>query len=411
MFESEAGIGVQIQMATDTIFPGSTEPVVFPFLSDYKTPSVFDKEPLETTTKQHRFDETVTYTFDTSEFDMMSDLMLQIQLPDISMYGARWVNTTGHSLLDYVSVIHNDTEIARYTGESLHILFQLNTNAGHFRAQCEMLNHKSTTVALNGRQYILYVEIPFFKSNEDKQMFPALLCKRNELQIRVKYRPIAECIHITPDADIAVELRLTSTGSIIVNLDTATPPVVHAKHELRLRSSIVFDSYHLSQEERYLFIHRTGDLLFKRLKYRNHLIRQGSTRSTIPIDFKGSVSEMFVGLRSTSSIKTNTRFKYLKLDTMGLMIRSMHTDPIPSVKYLASGVHKRFPSTYVYTIPFCLSATHTQPSGHVYMQGLEGRNSLTIEMNPLETDAWLTLIAHTYARLVFKDGKFQVEDI
>ena len=175
MDDSDADIGVQTQMATYTVLPGSSEPLVFPFLCEYKTPSVFDKEPLETAMHEHRFNETVIYALDNTTFDMLSDLMIKVTLPDISSYNARWANTTGHTLVEYACVVHNDLELARYTGESLNILFQLDTNAGHYRARCEMVNHKATSTALDGRKQVLYIEIPFFKSNEDKQMFPALL--------------------------------------------------------------------------------------------------------------------------------------------------------------------------------------------------------------------------------------------
>jgi hypothetical protein len=411
MDDSEADLGVQTQMATYTVLPGSSEPLVFPFLCEYKTPSVFDKEPLETAMHEHRFNETVIYALDNTAFDMLSDLMIKVTLPDISSYNARWANTTGHTLVEYACVVHNDLELARYTGESLNILFQLDTNAGHYRARCEMVNHKATSTALDGRKQVLYIEIPFFKSNEDKQMFPALLCNRNELSIRVKYRPISECIFVSPTTNMVVDLTVIHTGSILVNLNATRHPVVEAANSLRLRSTVQFDAYHLTQEERYLFIHRTGDMLFKRFQYRTHLIRQGTTKITLPMDFKGSVSELIVGLRSVSNLKSNDRLKYLKLDTIALMIRSMHTEKSPAHKYLASGVHKCIPSTYIYTIPFCLSATHTQPSGHVYFQGIRGRNSITIEVDKLSTDAWFTICANTYTRFVFRDGTFQVEDV
>jgi hypothetical protein len=410
--ENEASIAVQIQMKTHQEVPQTKkEPPAFDFLTDFKRHSAFDKEPSETDTITHLFGEHVIFKVPSSDYDMLSDLFLRVELPDISLYGARWTNTTGHAIINYISIMNNDQEMIRYTSEMLNIILQLDTNAGHYNGQCQMLNHKATETALGGQEQRLYIEIPFLKSNEDRQMFPVMLCKNGGFQVKVMFKSLANSIYVPKENKVTVNLIPTQTGVIRVNLITTVHPIVRRKNELRIRSTLMFDGYHLTNEERYLFLNKTGEILFKRYQYADIHVKQGSIRAMVPLDFKGSASELIFTMHSKSQEAINRYFKYSRLENIELMLSSMHASQIPAQRYLTGKSHKCAPSTYVYSLPFCLTSTHTQPSGHVVLKGERGRDALTLLFGSLVSDAVIRLTAVIYSKLTFTDGGIQVVDI
>jgi hypothetical protein len=411
--EIEASIALQIQMKTYQELPrlrarGESS---FHFLSDFKRHSPFDKASSESDTIEHFFDEHIVFKVSSTDYDMISDLFLRVDLPDISAYAARWTNTTGHAIIDHVSIMNNDQEIIRYTSEMLNIILQLDTNAGHYSGQCQMLNHKATETALSGQRQQLYIEIPFLKTNEDRQMFPVMLCKYGGFQVKVKFKSLTNSIFVEKESTVAINLVPTQTGLILVNLSTTVHPIIQSKYRVRLRSTLMFEGYHLTNEERYLFLNKTGDILFKRYQYLDVHISQGSTKVMVPLDFKGSISELLFTMHSKSLKNINRYYKYIQLENVELMLRSMHTNQIPAKIYLAGNSHKCAPSTFIYSLPFCLSATHTQPSGHVVFQGVKGRDALTLTFNRLSSDSVLSLTAVVYSKLTFTDGGIQVVDI
>jgi hypothetical protein len=408
--EIEASIGLQIQMKSHQ--EESLDKSALNFFSEsFKRHSAFDKASSETETIEHYFKENIVFKVSTTDFDMISDLFLKVQLPDISSYGARWTNTTGHAIIDYVSIMNNDQEMIRYTSEMLNIHFQLDTNAGHYSGQCQMLNHKATETALGGQAQLLYIEIPFLKSNEDRQMFPVMLCKNGGFQVKVMFKSLANVIYVPPNNGVSCQCMCTQTGQVRVLLSTAVHPIVQSQYLFRLRSTLMFEAYHLTTEERYLFLNKTGDILFKRFQYLDVHIQQGSTKVMVPLDFKGSISELIFTMHCKSLEEINRYYKYIRLENVEFMLRSMNTNQIPARKYLTGNSHKCSPSTFIYSLPFCLASTHTQPSGHVVFQGVRGRDALTLTFSTLPTDTVLRVVAVVYSKLTFTDGAIQVADI
>jgi len=176
---NEKGVGVGIQLSAVSEFESKMYGSKVDLLkSMYARHSNFDKEPIETPEQDVLFNEKLIFTLPTDVVDMVSDLFLKVKLPNIEMYSAKWTNSIGHSCIEYISIYHEDEEIVRYTSEYMHVMFMLSNSSSKQTAQREMIQHKHNELAINGKSKYLLIEIPFFKSVKDKQMFPIMLAKK-----------------------------------------------------------------------------------------------------------------------------------------------------------------------------------------------------------------------------------------
>jgi len=405
----EAGVAVQLQLSakSEDIGKGKGESV---FETTYKKHTVFDKEPIQKSYIKHKFNELIVFTVSSQDYDMISDLYLKINLPNIEAYNSKWTNTIGHCIIDNISIVNNDVELINFTGESLHLHFLLDTPKTKLNAHREMIKHYHCENSLSGKGQILYVEIPFLKSVLDKQYFPLLLTKHNEFQIRVKFQPITKVTKIDRDQHMKVTLNQLENNQIKVNFLLNDDEIVKDRNEIYLYTSLFFDAYYLTNEEKMLFKHKESFIIYKTIQQRSVNLDMKTSKKTIDLNFTGNVSELIFCLKSLSDDITNRPFTYypIKHTTLTLNGKVRDIEKVDPKKYNISQRHTNIPYKHVYVIPFCLSSKQTQPSGHYYFNGARGRNFLTIDQSILKQNQTceLSVYAIVYESSQFKDGHF-----
>lgn len=407
--DDEAGVAVQLQLAakSEVIGKGKGDNI---FETTYKKHTMFDKEPIEKSHIKHRFNELVVFTVSSQDYDMISDLYLKINLPNIESYNSKWTNTIGHCMIDNISIVNNDVELINFTGESLHLHFLLDTPKTKFNAQREMIKHYYCENSLSGKGQILYVEIPFLKSVLDKQYFPLILTKHDEFQIRVKFQPITKVTKIDRDQQMKVTLNKLENEQIKVNFLLNDNEIFKHRNEIYAYTGLLFDAYYLTNEEKMLFNNKESFIIYKTIQQRNVKLDASTLKKTIDLNFTGNVSELIFCLKSLSDEITNRPFTYYPIQNVTLTLNGKVRDieRADPKKYNISHRHTNIPCKHVYVIPFCLSSKQTQPSGHYFFNGMKGRNFLTIDKTILKQNQTceLSVYAIVYESLNFKDGRF-----
>lgn len=402
-------VGVQLQLAarSEDIGKGKENSI---FETTYKKHTMFDKEPIQTSYIKHKFNELIVFTVSSQDYDMISDMYLKINLPNIEGYKSKWTNTIGHCIIDNISIVNNDVELINFTSESLHLHFLLDTPKTKLNAHREMIKHYYCENSLSGKGQILYVEIPFLKSALDKQYFPLLLTKHNEFQIRVKFQPITKSTKIDKDQHMKVTLNQLENDQIKVNFFLNDNDIVKNRNEIYLYSSLLFDAYYLTKEEKMLFNHKESFMIYKTIKHRSVKLDVNTSKKIIDLNFTGNVSELIFCLKSLSDELTNRPFSYypIKNTTLTLNGKVHDIEKVDPKKYNISQRHTNIPYKNIYVIPFCLSSKQTQPSGHYYFNGIRGRNFLTIDKSVLKSNQTceLSVYAIVYESLKFKNGQF-----
>lgn len=375
--------------------------------------TVFDKESIEEEAKNLMFGETCVFTPSIDTCDMISDLGLKVILPSITQFDSKWTNTIGHSIVDFVSVVYQDTEIVRYTGEYLHVSFLLQTSSPKRQAVCEMIQHKQTETALSGLPHILRIGLPFFKSEFERQMFPMLLMEKDAFQIKVKFKPISKCLFIPRNSAPTCKLVPQSDETVRVFFVHENEQVLTHRADLKIRCQLTYDGYHLTESEKLLFKSKSGDILFRTVEYRTVEWQMGQRKKNIDIDFNGMVSELTCMVRDRNSAITNRYFSFMKLSELDLIFqgRSNFETNNPMKNYW-NATNRCTPTTWVYSIPFCLSSIQTQPSGQRRFDGKSSRSSIAIvKSSECETNSDIIVFARMYTILSFDNGRVRFHKI
>jgi hypothetical protein len=402
---NEKGVGVGIQLSAVSEFESKMYGSDVGLLKSlYSRHSNFDKEPIETPEQEVLFNEKLIFTLPTDVVDMISDLFLKVKLPNIEMYPAKWTNSIGHSCVEYVSIYHEDEEVVRYTSEYMHVMFMLSSSSSKHAAQREMIQHKHNELAINGKSKYLLIEIPFFKSVMDKQMFPIMLAKKEAFQIVVKFKPISKCLFIEKDTEVQVKLLTDKTElcrCIMVYGDNA---IVKDRDNIKIKCSLFYDGYHLTENEIKLFKNEKSDILFRSVEYRKFEWGSRQFKKIAALDFSTSVSEILFCVRDDVDENVNRCFKFKELDKIEYTFRGIQKQETPAKGYHWNKTHKRVPSSWIYSLPFCLSSVQTQPSGQRKFSGKKDRSSIDLTRNDNTFNSKIFIFALTYKLLRFDKG-------
>lgn len=404
---NDRGVAVELQLSQvsqmETSMYGSE-----PFVKNTpKKHTVFDKESVMESEKTISFGELCVFNIPVDWFDMLSDIFLKVKLPDISQFESKWTNTVGYSIIDYINIVHEDTEIVRYTGEYLYIQFILNTTTSKRAARCEMIQHKQTETALTGFAKTLLIDLPFFKSFSDKQMFPLMLMKKDTLKINVQFKPISKCLFIPRNQYPVVKLVPQKDDSVRLFLVQENERVVRNRDNLKLKCNLCYDGYHLTEDEKMLFQTKSGDILFRSVEYRTAEWKANQYNKVVDLDFNGMVSELLCVVRDRGIETTNRYFSFLKLNDLKLTFKGrLENESLDAMHRFWNRANTCTPLTWIYSIPFCLSSIYTQPTGQRRFDGKSSRSSLAFLKSHTALSTIL-IFATTYTVMSFENGRVQ----
>jgi len=388
------GIGSLIQLSAKSEFEKNWNfnPQFSVFQTDYKRHTVFDKESIEMPLREHNFQELIVFEISCKEYDFLSDLILKIEIPLIEP-AYKWTNNIASSLIDHITVNVGDQEYATYTGQLLFTQLLLTSRKSNYNGLCEMIGRKHTLHSLNGRKGCLYLTLPFFKSALDRQMFPLMWMKESKLSVCVKYKSLKDCVYIPSNTPLKLKLNVVDPhDQIQLNLSLKN----EVNMDVKMKTTLLFDAYCLTKEEKMLFNHSKSTILYQTYQYRETTFRQNAKNMKIDLNFMGYVSELIVCVVPTYNQETNQYNSYEPLKTITVGLQGKTGQAIDAHIYRQNKQYDTIPSTWVYTIPFCLSSLQTQPSGYKRFNGKNGKEMLSLERGDHKSESVVYIFAKTY---------------
>lgn len=394
------------------------------FKAVYKHHTPFDKQPLdiknaksviqynETDTTNADFGDLVVFNVDTKQSEMIGHFIIRVRLPDITAYRwdnqrpYQWTNDIGYAMIESVKIINGDEELVSYSGNYLHLYSLLNVTQSKRNGVSHMTGHYNTRHSLHGRSRTLYIPIPFMESRDDRQYFPIFISNAQTFQILVKLKKIQELVYVPSDQSVHCSLQITTNN---VNLKIRT------KNDIRIapkiEANLLFDSFHLSKNERILFQTRSSHLLFQYVQERTYRLQQNNVELSMLLDFSHAVSSLIVCVVPDCALDHNIHFQYehlarMKLILNGVIVNKSHYnhDKMSAERFRFLHSFTNIPNKWIYVIPFCLSSDHTQPSGYFSFDSPTKKSTLTIERDHSSHACTVYVYAVTYNKLYMEDG-------
>lgn len=394
------------------------------FKATFKNHTNFDKHPTdinnsksilqysETDTTNADFGDTIVFNVDTKQAEMIGHLIMRIRLPDISQYkwdnqlSYQWTNDIGYAMIEYVKIINGDEELVSYSGNYLHIYSLLNVVHSKRNGMSSMIGHYNTRHSLHGRSRTLYIPIPFMESRDDRQYYPLFISSAQTFQIRVKLNKVRDLVYVPSDQSVHCSLRIISDN---VNVQIRTKDDIRIAPKLEAR--LLFDSFHLTKEERVLFLTRTSHILFQYVQERSFRLQQDDMELGMLLDFSHAVSSIIVCVVPDCALDHNLHFQYepltrMKLILNGVTVNKSHYnhDKMSADRFRYLHSFTNIPNKWVYVIPFCLSNDHTQPTGYFLFDAPNKKSTLTIERENTGHACTVYVYAITYNKLNMERG-------
>ena len=232
--------------------------------------------------------------------DLISNTYIHITLPKIgkvstdttytaenfdTKYG--WVNSIGHTLIDYIELQIGGQQIVRHTGSWLDLLSQLTgTTENDLQYQnlvgrdFNIFNNIKSTVS--NRAYNLYVPLQFFFCKNIGQALPLIALQYHEVKIVIKWRPFSEC--------------WTST-------EINCPDIVRT--QTNICTELITDYIYLDTDERKVFSQKSHEYLIEQVQYININTHINSLNINAELNFNHPVKELIWTIQYEDLIKNN----------------------------------------------------------------------------------------------------------
>lgn len=373
------------------------------FEASYFRHTLFDKESFMIEHMYHQFDTTIRFEIESSMCDAIGDLTLKIVLPNIVPFEHKWTNSIAHALIEHIKIKNGDEELVTYTGEYLHLLFLLNTPRTKYTAACVMYGHHHSRFSCNGNAQDIYIHIPFFKEEYEKYFFPLITANKQTVIIEVKYSPLYRLLYVDDEQDVSIKLNINKED-VRVNVQQNNEAVTS---DVRMKTFLLFDGYHLHQEERLLFLNNPSEYIFKQITTRTFIGRRDEKIINCYLDFKDTISDLIIVVKPIYKLIENKQFEYMPIDAFTFIFDGNVTNnfKMSASKYLFMNTFIGCPQEWVYCVPFGLSSNTFQPTGSYTFTGKQGKNVLVIHRNDtIQSECMITIYGISYNYLMVNDG-------
>jgi len=358
--------------------------------------------------------------------DLLSQLFLEIQLPEITPAGpvtmqptgilteaptdyqtitnsVSWVNGIGYAMIDYVSVWIGQQEIDRQYGEFMYLWTQL-TTPGSKRAglqymigQQDVYNDTTQTGPLR-----LFVPLHFWFCKNPGLALPLIALQATPIRIYIKLRNGNDMVFGTA-LENAV-LNGTACPSTLVS----SPPII-------TDMTLWGDYIYLDVEERRRFVSSKHEYLIEQVQQQKRFsIPQNSTSIPVPLVFNNPMKEMIWVVNQDRMLEAHEYFNYGS--------RMLNEYGIPNLDIIRSALlqldgydrfeeqsaqyfrlvqpwqrHTAIPNDFIYVYSFSLAPEASQPQGTCNGSRLNNI-TLQITMNPSITSrpSGITVYATNY---------------
>jgi len=222
--------------------------------------------------------------------DLLGPVIMEVVLPYVTMSdgtSGTYVNSTGYSLIEEISLEIGEQEIDKQTGEWMEIWTTISTPAGQLDALNNMvgridgLNQPPVVVpasacAVGGYTYgatKLYIPLQFWFTKNPGLYLPLLAMQYHPIRINMKIRDLAGMI----------------TNSVLTESCSTVTPNPAKIVELRLWGDYVF----LDTEERRRFVANTHEYLIEQIQYTPPTtVQSGINTANIRLEFNHPLREL-----------------------------------------------------------------------------------------------------------------------
>ncbi len=373
------------------------------------------------------FNKLITTTIPRSG-DLLSQLFLEIQLPEITPAGpvkqhtdscgiatepptdyanvvesVSWVNGVGYAMIDYVSIMIGQQEVDRQYGEFMYLWTQL-TTPGSKRAgvsfmtgQQEVFNDTSQSHALR-----LFIPLNFWFSKNPGLALPLVALQATPIRIYIKLKNGRDMV-FRNSLENAVLNEAPCPASIIDQPPFVTDMILWG------------DFIHLDEAERRRFVSSKHEYLIEQVQQqKRYSVPKNARTATVPLVFNHPLKEIIWVANQDRMLDAHEYFNYGS--------RMLYEYGIPNTDLISSAVlqfdgydrfeersaeyfrlvqpwqrHTAVPNDFIYVYSFSLAPEAAQPQGSCNASRIDSM-VLQVKMNPRITSrpAGITVYAVNY---------------
>ena len=358
--------------------------------------------------------------------DLLSQLFLEIELPEITPAGpvatqptgvitetptdyqtitnsVSWVNGIGYAMIDYVSIWIGQQEVDRHYGEFMYLWSQLTTpgskRAGlqYMTGQQDVFNDTTQSGPLR-----LFVPLYFWFCKNPGLALPLIALQATPIRIYIKLRNGNDLVFSN-----ALENAVLNTTTCPTAV-TSSPPII-------TDMTLWGDYIYLDVEERRRFVSSKHEYLIEQVQQQKRFsIPQNATSIPVPLVFNNPMKEMIWVLNQDRMLNAHEYFNYGS--------RMLNEYGIPNLDIIQSALlqldgydrfeeqsaqyfrlvqpwqrHTAIPNDFIYVYSFSLAPEAAQPQGTCNGSRL---NTITLQitMNPNITSrpSGITVYATNY---------------
>jgi len=358
--------------------------------------------------------------------DLLSQLFLEIQLPEITPAGpvktqpsgvitetptdyetitdsVSWVNGVGFAMIDYVSVWIGQQEIDRHYGEFMYLWTQL-TTPGSKRAGVQFMTGQQDVYNDTTQKGPLQLFVPlyFWFCKNPGLALPLLALQATPIRIYIKLKNGADMVFRNSLENSVLNGTTCPTGVI------DTPPFI-------TDMTLWGDYIYLDVEERRRFVSSKHEYLIEQVQQQKRFsIPQNATSVPVPLVFNNPMKEMIWVVNQDRMLEAHEYFNYGS--------RMLNEYGIPNLDIIRSALlqfdgfdrfeersapyfrlvqpwqrHTAIPNDFIYVYSFSLAPEAAQPQGTCNGSRLNNI-VLQVRMNPNITSrpSGITVYATNY---------------
>jgi hypothetical protein len=323
--------------------------------------------------------------------DKINNIMLEVNLPTLSNVG--YVNTIGHSMIEYVELEIGGQSIVKYTDIWLDVRDKLTTRSDYRAGINEMILRFAGHTDTSFTGGIVLVPLNFWFSDTLSQSFPLIALTHVDMVIHIKFK-VFNSLWLSNS-------NLVPSGKY--NIETCNLLVDYVRLDK-------FEREHLYNKKRHQF-------LIKQVQIVDYEINEGTQNFKASLDaIKYPVTELIWVFRNLSRLSEKDYYNYSHNDTTGNDIFNTASLSFGSVDrieqmnakyfrlYQPYNKHSTMPNGYIYSYSFAAKPeNNTSPSGSCNFSEI---NDKTLNIN-LKTDMPSTnmyICAVNYNMLIIEDG-------
>lgn len=240
--------------------------------------------------------------------DLLGPIIMEVVLPYVTMSDGSsgvYVNSTGYSLIEEVSLEIGEQEIDKQTGEWMQIWSTLSTSASQIDALNNMVGRTdglnqppvvipSPSCSVGGYKYgaiKLYIPLQFWFNKNPGVYLPLLAMQYHPIRINMKFRDLGSMIANSNTADSCSVLQPLPTKIV----------------DVRLWGDYVY----LDREERRRFVANTHEYLIEQVQYTPNIsIPEGVNMLNARLEFNHPIRELIWVVQRDVMQNTHEWFNY-----------------------------------------------------------------------------------------------------